>query len=307
MDPFSNEAFTMVETLRNTLHEISAASAGPDAAVPGLQFYVFSYTSAMADTIDLTQFRLPIALFSCLFISFMLIATAFRAALIPVKLMFTVFLPLTWTYGAALYVYEDGVLEWTHYRGLLKLGDAGIHWTVFMLTPCIVIGLALDYDIFLFTRVWEFRSEGFGDKESIQLGLAATGPIISQAGLIFGTTFMMNLLGSIPVANQMGFILVFSILVDTFVVRTILVPSILSLSPGLNYWPTTMPEVKYEWFNQPDPSRAQELLVDSDKEAFLTRESRSISCGNDKRIRSKDFWVHHRGPAAAVRETRAAS
>merc|ERR1719396_223856 len=120
-------------------------------------------------------------------------------------------------------------------------------WTVPMFTLTFMMGLALDYEIFLFERVLEFREEGFGDRESIQLGLAATGSTISSAGMIMALTFSAQLLGSIPVTNQMGFILVFSIVVDTFVVRSILVPAALSIVPGANWWPSKMPPARFTW------------------------------------------------------------
>merc|ERR1719343_1216887 len=100
----------------------------------------------------------------------------------------------------------------------------------------------MDYEIFLLERIREFREEGFGDRESIQLGLSATGNTITCAGLIMALTFAAQLLGSIPTTNQLGFVLVFSIVVDTFVVRTILVPAMLSLVPCTNYFPMKMPE-----------------------------------------------------------------
>jgi uncharacterized membrane protein YdfJ with MMPL/SSD domain len=158
--------------------------------------------------------------------------------------------PITWTYGAALYVYEDGALESLGIPmppGLSPTGNAGIDWTVPIFTLTFIVGLAMDYEIFLLERIREFREEGFGERESIQLGLAATGDTITCAGLIMALTFIAQLLGSIPVTNQMGFILVFSIAVDTFVVRTILVPAMLSLVPRINHWPSKVPPVRYTW------------------------------------------------------------
>ena len=58
------------------------------------------------------------------------------------------------------------------------------------------------------------------------------------------------LLGSMAITNQMGFIFIFSIVVDTFVVRTVLVPAMLSLNPRLNYWPSHMPDVKITWLGK---------------------------------------------------------
>merc|ERR1712039_574055 len=129
-------------------------------------------------------------------------------------------------------------------------GDSGIDWTVPLFTLTFIVGLAFDYEIFLIERVREFREEGFGDREAIQLGLAATGTTISSAGMIMAFTFVAELLGSIPVTNQMGFVLVFSIVVDTFVVRSILVPAMLSLVPCTNFFPLVMPEPRFVWLDK---------------------------------------------------------
>merc|ERR1712083_1063952 len=75
------------------------------------------------------------------------------------------------------------------------------------------------------------------------------GDTITSAGMIMALTFVAELLGSVPVTNQMGFVLVFSIVVDTFVVRTVLVPAMLSLVPAMNYWPSAMPVPRYRWLS----------------------------------------------------------
>lgn len=207
------------------------------------------------DLIDVTSHLLPLTFLACVVVCFTLIALWFGSVFIPFKLLLTVVIPITWTYGAALYVYEDGKLAWLKFPGLSPVGDSGIDWTVPLFTLTFMMGLALDYEIFLFERVREFREEAFGDREAIQLGLAATGSTISSAGLIMALTFMAQLLGSVPVTNQMGFVLVFSIVVDTFVVRSILVPAMLSLGPVLNYWPAKMPEPRFTWLRKARSAR----------------------------------------------------
>jgi len=253
MDPFSAEAFSMTTDIRNLLHNATTYTA--HAGYGDITYMMFSPSAIMMDMIMVTNQRLPIAFLGCALVCFFLIAVAFGAALIPFKLIFTVIMPITWAYGAALFVYEDGALEWIGFPGLSPTyitgsGPAGVDWTVPMFTLTIMLGLALDYDVFLFERVYEFRHEGFGDCESIQLALSATGPTISAAGMIFAFTFVSMLLGSMAINNQMGFIFVFSIVVDTFVVRTVLVPAMLSLNPCLNYWPSKMPDVKYAWLKK---------------------------------------------------------
>lgn len=236
---------------------------------------MFSPGSVVMDLIDVTSYLLPLTFMGCVGVSLLLIGAWFRALLIPIKLFLTVVVPITWTYGAALYVYEDGVLSWTGFPGLMPLEDSGIDWTVPLFTLTFIVGLAFDYEIFLIERVREFREEGFGDRESIQLGLAATADTITSAGMIMAFTFMGQLLGSVPVTNQMGFILVFSIVVDTFVVRTIMVPAMLSLCPGANFWPSKMPAARFEWLDgctgDPPPSLEAEesLLWEKEKESRI--------------------------------------
>jgi len=199
--------------------------------IPNLTFETFSPASIIMDMIDVTSVALPKAFVLCVAVCLLLIAVWFRSLLVPLKLILTVVVPLTWTYGAALYVYEDGVLAWTGLVELSPLGNQGMDWSVPVFTLTFLVGLAMDYEIFLIERVMEFREESFGDKESIQLGVAATGETITCAGLIMAFTFSAEMLGSVPVTNQMGFILIFSILVDTFVVRTVLVPAYCQLEP----------------------------------------------------------------------------
>lgn len=250
MDPFSAEAFKMTEELRALLKNASLASR--ESGFGDITYMMFSPSAIMMDLIKYTNDRLWWAFLGCSILCFVLIAVAFKAWLIPLKLLFTVILPISWAYGAALFVYEDGCLEWTGITGLsptyiTNSGPAGLDWTIPLFTLTIMLGLALDYDVFLFERVWEFREEGFGDNEAVQLALSATGPTITAAGLIFAFTFISMMLGSMAITNQMGFVFIFSIVVDTFVVRTVLVPAMLSLNPRLNYWPSDMPEAKITW------------------------------------------------------------
>lgn len=152
----------------------------------------------MTDLITVTSSALPSCFLFCVLICFSLIALWFNALLVPFKLFITVVVPVTWTYGAAFYVYEDGVLSWLGIDGLSPTKNDGLDWTVPVFSLTFLIGLALDYDFFLFERVFEFRLEGFGDREAIQLGLSATGGTISAAGLILGLTFLALVLTSAP-------------------------------------------------------------------------------------------------------------
>ncbi|CAK9091899.1 Mycolic acid-containing lipids exporter MmpL11 [Durusdinium trenchii] len=225
IDPLGPLAFDLERRIQEVLEEMQ-------------RYLTFSPAAVVTDLINVTSSALPGCFLVCVLICFSLIALWFNALLVPFKLFITVVVPVTWTYGAAFYVYEDGALSWL---GIPGEPNRFADWTVPVFSLTFLIGLALDYDFFLFERVFEFRLEGFGDREAIQLGLSATGGTISAAGLILGLTFLALVLTSeLPMMNQQGFVFVFSIVVDTFLVRTLVVPAMLSMSPWLNYWPRRM-------------------------------------------------------------------
>ena len=104
----------------------------------------------------------------------------------------------------------------------------------------VLTGLALDYDIFLLSRIVEYRELGYDDRAAVTLGLAKTGWIISAAGLVMAIAFGGLLLAQEPAMNQLSFFLVVSVLVDTFLTRTILVPCIMDMLGERNWAPRQM-------------------------------------------------------------------
>jgi uncharacterized membrane protein YdfJ with MMPL/SSD domain len=247
MDPFGPQAFNLVNEVREVLRADTFTEQDPSSKISGLTFMTFSPASILMDLIDITSAALPKSFAFCVLTCMLITGLWFGSIMLPLKMLLNISMQITWSYGAALYVYEDGALEWTGFPGLSRTGDSGLDWTVPVFTLTFILGLAMDYEIFLIERVLEFREEGFGDKESIQLGLSATATTITCAGLIMIFTFCAQMLGTIPVTNQMGFVLVFALLVDTFIVRTVLVPSVLSLGASRNWFPTQMPPIRYRW------------------------------------------------------------
>ena len=113
----------------------------------------------------------------------------------------------------------------------------------------ILVGLALDYDIFLMSRVVEFRKLGWSDRASVCLAIEKTGSIITAAGVIMSVSFAGLLLPKSTVLNQYGFSLFVGVVLDTFIVRTVVVPVIFTafdidkVIKQFNWYPTIMPPV----------------------------------------------------------------
>jgi uncharacterized membrane protein YdfJ with MMPL/SSD domain len=101
----------------------------------------------------------------------------------------------------------------------------------------VLVGLGLDYDLFLFLRVLEYREAGFSTEASMRKGLYRTGSVITTAGLIMVIAFGGMQFSHSMVLNQFSLMLFVCVIVDTFLVRTTLVPALVSLAGEYNWWP----------------------------------------------------------------------
>jgi len=224
------------ETLRPFVSEVRAGLAGAGGGA-----VLLSTLTVVNDVVEATYARFPLIVGVTVLVVFVVIALAFGAALAPLKMFFTVVVPVGAVYGVAVWVYQDGGLSWLGVPSLASSPGTGLYWAMPVFTCTILVGLALDYDVFLFSRVLELRACGFGNSAAVRGGLCLTGPIITSAGLVMAVALGGLLLCDVPANNQIGFVMAFGVLVDTFLIRTCLVPAVLTLAAGLNYWPRRPP------------------------------------------------------------------
>jgi len=98
------------------------------------------------------------------------------------------------------------------------------------------MGLGMDYDIFIITRVREEVAKGASDADAITEATTRTGGIISACGIVMAGAFFTLMLSRSPFLQQIGFALAFAILLDSMVVRIYLVPAIMVLAGKYNWW-----------------------------------------------------------------------
>jgi putative drug exporter of the RND superfamily len=209
--PDSPAAYTLVDTIRTKVHAIP----GADAKVGGGTAINKDVENAAAHDRDLL---IPLILGVVLLILGLLL----RAIVAPLVLIGTVVL----SFGAALGI---SALFFKH-----VFGFAGADISVPLFVFVFLVALGIDYNIFLMTRVRE-ESIRSGTWRGALTGLAATGGVITSAGLVLAGTFAV--LGTLPLVEftEIGFAVALGVLLDTIVVRSVLVTA-LNLDIGRHMW-----------------------------------------------------------------------
>eukprot|EP00929_Paragymnodinium_shiwhaense_P050564 TRINITY_DN25458_c0_g1_i2.p1 TRINITY_DN25458_c0_g1~~TRINITY_DN25458_c0_g1_i2.p1 ORF type:complete len:949 (+),score=99.37 TRINITY_DN25458_c0_g1_i2:237-3083(+) len=191
----------------------------------------------MEETFAEFTMMLPI---TCMLI-FALIGFFLRSAFVPLRLALTLVLPVCSVFGLAVLVFQEGVLDFLGIDNVSGSKDKSFHWEIPIVSFAMTIALALDYDLFVIIRITDYRFAGYSIQASILRALHETGPVVTGAGLMMAFTFGGNLLAESTTLNQGGWILATGVLIDTFVVRTALVPALLSLADSAAWWPSKPP------------------------------------------------------------------
>jgi RND superfamily putative drug exporter len=140
------------------------------------------------------------------------------------------------TVGAALapltLIYQHG-----HLTGLLGYTpNGGVEPTDFLVTAAIVFALSTDYGVFLLGGIREARANGLPDRDAVAEGLASTGRVVTAAAILLAVAIGAFSTSSISFIQQIGVAAATGVLIDAFVVRTLLVPSLMALLGRWNWW-----------------------------------------------------------------------
>lgn len=149
---------------------------------------------------------------------FAILVLLLRKIAVPLYLVLSVFFSYFVTLGVSIAVFY----------AMDPANFAGLDWKVPMFLFTILIAIGEDYNIFLMTRIEEEQQQ-HGPVEGVRIAMLRTGSIISSCGIIMAGTFCSLMFGELVGMQQLGFALAFGVLLDTFVVRPILVPAYLIL------------------------------------------------------------------------------
>jgi RND superfamily putative drug exporter len=230
VDPLSPEAKNWLAKARTDY----VKSAYGDTAEVG-------FACRTAESLDIVDnaFRIfPWMIVAVLAVIYLIIGLMFRSAIIPLRLLITVGLTISFIFGMFDLVF---LRHWGAFLLPQIENIHGLFWILPIIAFCVIIGLGLDYELFILSRVKEAVWTGRTTAEGIQDSLEYTGKLVTGAAAIMIVSFGGMLFSTMVPLIEIGFIMGFAILIDATVVRILLVPALMTVADRWNWWPSKPP------------------------------------------------------------------
>ncbi|MGH9156271.1 MAG: MMPL family transporter [Acidimicrobiales bacterium] len=230
VEPLSAEGEALVRAIRDVPAPFEVEVAGPSAELVDSKASILS--------------RLPLAGGIIAVVTFVLLFLMFGSVLVPLKAVVLNMLSLTATFGAMVWIFQDG-----HLSGFLNFTPTGdIAITTPILMFCIAFGLSMDYEVFLLSRIKEAYDRTGDNTAAVAVGLERTGRIVTAAAALLAIVFVAMGTSSVSFIKLFGIGLTMAVLMDATLIRAILVPAFMRLAGDANWWaPAPLRRIHQRW------------------------------------------------------------
>jgi len=212
----TQKAITTIKSIRTAVH-----------AIPGADALVGGATAINYDTLQASRHDRNLVIPIVLLVILVILAIVLRALVVPILLILSVVLSFAATLGVSALVF-DHIFHF-------KNADPGFPLFAFIF----LVALGIDYNIFLMTRVREETLQ-YGTRMGVKRGLAVTGGVITSAGVVLAATFAVLAVLPLVFLSELGFAVAFGVLLDTIVVRSIVVPALCYDIGKPIWWPSRL-------------------------------------------------------------------
>ncbi|HEY0701045.1 MAG TPA: MMPL family transporter, partial [Micromonospora sp.] len=218
-DPLSDDAQDLVRDIR-------AADSPAPVKVSGNGAELVDSRASLVDSMPWAFGVVVVSLFVMLFL-------LTGSVVMPVKALILNTLSLSATFGALVWIFQDGNLK-ELFGDFIVTG--GIIWTVPLLLFCITFGLSMDYEVFLLSRIKEEYDHSGDNTGAVAAGLERTGRLITAAALLIAIVFLAFASSGITSVKEIGLGMALAVLVDATIIRALLVPAFMRLMGRANWW-----------------------------------------------------------------------
>jgi RND superfamily putative drug exporter len=220
LDPFSPAAMDQVNEILET-----ARAAQPNTSLSGATITMGGYPVALRDTRDYYREDIRFIVAATVIVVLLTLMLLLRALVAPLYLVGSVVVSYFGALGLGILAFQYGLHQ-------------PLHWTVPPLAFVVLVAVGADYNLLFASRLRDESPDG--TRYGVIRTLSSTGGVITAAGLIFAASMWGLLFSSIGTVVQGGFVIGAGILLDTFLVRTVLVPAIATLLGRVNWWPSRL-------------------------------------------------------------------
>jgi RND superfamily putative drug exporter len=218
----SNEGRALIDNLR----------AGDKAAAQGLTVLVGGEQASSLDFNRYLYGNFPRAVIFILVATYLLLLLMFRSLFLPLKAILMNVLSVAACYGVLVFIFQ-----WGYLSNILNFTASGFLDSVIpILLFCILFGLSMDYEVFLLSRIREEWLSTHNNRQAVATGLEKTGGVITNAALLFIIVAGAFTFTSIVVTKEMGFGMAIAVLIDSSIIRILLVPATMRLLGRWNWW-----------------------------------------------------------------------
>ncbi|SDJ73108.1 MMPL family transporter [Streptomyces indicus] len=223
--PQSEATSRLVDTLRGEL--LPAAEKGTS-----LETYVGGITAGYDDFAAIIVGKLPLFVGVVVGLGCVLLLLAFRSIGIPLKAAAMNIAAVAGAFGVVV-----AIFQWGWGADAMGLGTAGpIEPFLPVIMVSVLFGLSMDYQVFLVSRMYEEWLETGDNRRAVRVGLAETSRVINSAAVIMISVFLAFVLSGDRVIAMFGIALAAAVALDAFVLRTLLVPALMHMLGGANWW-----------------------------------------------------------------------
>ncbi|MDQ3318338.1 MAG: MMPL family transporter, partial [Actinomycetota bacterium] len=220
-NPYTQRAYGAVDAVR--------AVDAPE----GTSFLVGGLSAGQKDFISSLYKKAPLAAGFVIGVTYLILFFTFRSVLLPLKAVIVNILSLTASYGAVVFVFQDG-----NFSGLLNFTPLGfVDATLPILMFCTIFGVSMDYEVFLLSRIREAYENGDSNTASVSKGLVATAGIITSAAAIIIVVTGAFAFTGIILTKAVGLGMAVAVFVDATIIRILLVPATMRVLGDWNWWP----------------------------------------------------------------------
>jgi RND superfamily putative drug exporter len=260
-----------VEPLSASGERLVRAVRAIDAPFP---VNVGGQSAQLVDTKSSLFSKLPLAALIIATITFVLLFMMFGSLVVPAKAVVLNLLSLTATFGAMVWIFQDG-----HLSSALGFTPTGfLDSTTPILMFCVAFGLSMDYEVFLLSRIKEEHDNGADNVTAVAVGLERTGRIVTAAALLISVVLVSFATSQVSFIKLFGIGLTLAVLMDAFVIRGTLVPAFMRLAGNANWWapaPLRRFHDRYGISEHVDLDAELVLLTDAQPEPRVIRRGQS--------------------------------